>query len=87
MVWHVPGDAPVDVALRKERVGRNLNEKADDALARVALRKERVGRNHEQLEGEGVLQVALRKERVGRNVKYTVQPDATQRRAPQGARG
>ena len=59
--------APLNVALRKESVDRNLRTATLNSLPAVALRKESVDRNWESLTRSEPGKVALRKESVDRN--------------------
>ena len=63
--------APLNVALRKESVDRNLRTATLNSLPAVALRKESVDRNWESLTRSEPGKVALRKESVDRNRSWT----------------
>ena len=66
--------APLNVALRKESVDRNLRTATLNSLPAVALRKESVDRNRRKVLGFPCKQfrVALRKESVDRNNSYPI---------------
>ena len=76
------------VALRKESVDRNINDKDASKNKVVALRKESVDRNAGFAAAIGLLHlVALRKESVDRNYAQAQLVNGVQSRSPQGERG